>query len=208
MSGNRISQIDSLRGFDPETWVDRYGDALYWFALLRVRDEEVAQEIVQETFLAAIEAIGRFEGRSSEKTWLISILKNKIYDYFSRLNRERAFNAQNSRTGSTEDFFDRAGNWVHGPAKWDHDPHNSLEQKEFFEIFHRCLDRLPPRLAQVFVLRELEGLEGRRICEIMNISANNLWVMLYRARMHLRSHLEEMWFDGAGQEPGAGIKDN
>jgi RNA polymerase sigma-70 factor (ECF subfamily) len=188
--------------------VDNYGDALYGFALTRVRNEEVAQEMVQETFLAALKAKDRFQGRSSEKTWLISILKNKIFDYFGKVSRERAFNAANSTAEPRDDFFDGAGNWINGPVRWPDDPHKLLEQREFFEVFGRCLSKLPPRLAQAFILREMEGLEGKAICEIMDISANNLWVMLYRARLHLRSYLEEAWLnDGGKEDAGSGRED-
>jgi RNA polymerase sigma-70 factor (ECF subfamily) len=99
-----------------------------------------------------------------------------------------------------DEMFDRNGHWTTGPSKWTFDPAQSLEQKEFMETFQECLSKLPPRLAQVFVLRELEGLATKEICDLLEISANNLNVMLYRARMHLKHHLEQKWFGKIDKE--------
>ena len=195
MSANDTPVKDSRVSLNPENWVDQYGNALYTYALVRVRKPDIAEEIVQETFLAALHARKRFKGRSSEKTWLIGILKHKIIDYFRTVNRRQSLKKNDTQDDFMEKIFDRNGNWIDGPVRWDLDPRKSLEQKEFFKVFHHCLSKLPPRLAQVFVLRELDGLEAKEICDVMNISPNNLWVMLYRARMQLRGHLELMWFD-------------
>ena len=200
MSANDTSVKDSRVSLNPEDWVDQYGNALYTYALVRVRKPDRAEEMVQETFLAALHARKRFKGRSSEKTWLIGILKHKIIDYFRKVNRRQSLEKTDIQDDFMEKLFDRNENWIDGPARWDLDPRKSLEQKEFFKVFHDCLAKLPPRLAQVFVLRELDGLEGKEICDVMNISPNNLWVMLYRARTHLRRQLELMWFDKTEQE--------
>ncbi|UCD30959.1 MAG: sigma-70 family RNA polymerase sigma factor [Desulfobacterales bacterium] len=200
MVENRSPAKDSRVSINPENWVDQYGNALYAYALVRVRKPDVAEEMVQETFLAALHARKNFKGRSSEKTWLIGILKHKIIDYFRKDSRRQSLKKKDTQNDFTDEMFDRNGNWLDGPARWDFDPSKSLEQKEFFKVFHDCLSKLPPRLSQVFVLRELDGLEAKEICDIINISPNNLWVMLYRARSQLRRHLEVLWFDKTGQE--------
>lgn len=194
MSAKDASVKGSGVSLNPENWVDQYGNALYNYALVRVRKPDIAEEIIQETFLAALRARERFQGKSSEKTWLIGILKHKIIDHFRKANRLQSLRKSDSQDDSMEEIFDRNGNWIDGPVKWNLDPSKSLEQKEFFKVLHNCLLKLPPRLAQVFVLRELDGLETKEICEVMDISLNNLWVMLYRARTQLRQHLELMWF--------------
>jgi RNA polymerase sigma-70 factor (ECF subfamily) len=195
MSRNNTTVKDSRVSLNPDNWVDQYGNVLYKYALVRVRKPDIAEEMVQETFLAALHSFKRFKGRSSEKTWLIGILKHKIIDYFRKASRRQFLKQDYPKDNLVGDIFDSNGNWTNGPSRWDLDPGKSLEQKEFFNVFHHCLSKLPPRLAQVFALRELDGLETREICDIMNISPNNLWVMLYRARMQLRRHLELMWFD-------------
>ena len=81
MSANDTPVKDSRVSLNPENWVDQYSNALYTYAIVRVRKPDVAEEMVQETFLAALQALKRFKGRSSEKTWLIGILKHKIIEY-------------------------------------------------------------------------------------------------------------------------------
>ena len=193
MNTNNDSHKNSRKSLDSETWVDQYGSALYAYALVRVRKPDLAEEIVQETFLAALQAHKRFQGRASEKTWLIGILKHKIVDHFRKVGRERPLTVIDFEDDSMKNIFDHNGNWIDGPRRWPFDPGKSLEQKEFLKTLHNCLEKLPPRLAQVFVLRELDGLETKEICNVMNISPNNLWVMLYRARLHLRRQLELVW---------------
>ena len=194
MSITEVPGKDSPVSIDPENWVDQYGNVLYTYALVRVRKPDTAEELVQETFLAALHGRQQFQGRSSEKTWLVGILKHKIIDYFRKESRRQSQTKNETQDHLGEKIFDHKGKWTGGPERWDLDPSKSLEQKEFFKVLHQCLLKLPPRLAQVFVLRELDGLGTKEICEVMHISANNLWVMLYRARTLLRQHLEHMWF--------------
>lgn len=188
-----MSQIELS---NPEEWVDRYGDALFRFALLRVRDQEVAQDLVQETFVAALGSRHRFAGRSAEKTWLLGILKHKIFDHFRQRGREDV--ADESRlieeASEEEATFDRDGHWrshLVGPRKWPGDPSVLLEQKEFWNLLKQALSELPPRMATAFVLREVDGLETKEICDVLHVSPANLWVMLHRARKHLRNRLED-----------------
>jgi len=185
---------------DPERWVDQHGDCLYRYALLRLRDRGLAEDIVQETFLAALQARDKFAGHSSERTWLVGILKHKIIDHFRRTNRETPLDHPELLACGQEEPFDVTGEWIghwkeeRGPIEWAADPGTVFERKEFWEIFNRCLSALPGRLAQVFTLRELDGLSTDDICQTMNISATNLWVMLHRARMQLRRSLEVHYF--------------
>jgi RNA polymerase sigma-70 factor (ECF subfamily) len=185
---------------NPERWVDQHAEYLYRYALLRLQDRELAEDIVQETFLAALQARDKFEGRSSERTWLIGILKHKIIDYFRKACRENPLDYTELLTYKQEDAFEGTGKWVGhwkeelGPIAWASDPNTVLEQREFWEIFNSCLSALPSRLAQVFMLREMEGLSTEEICQILNISAANLSVMLHRARMKLRHSLEVKYF--------------
>jgi RNA polymerase sigma-70 factor (TIGR02943 family) len=180
---------------DFETWVDDYGDYLYRFALPRIKDPSTAEDLVQETFLAALKARGKFEGRSSPRTWLTSILKHKIVDYLRKASRERPVENIEAMSDDIDTLFDHRGHWKAAPGKWAQNPVSLFEQKEFMEQLRQCLDKLPDRLRSAFVLRELDGMSTGEIREILNISESNTWVMLYRARMSLRKCLEVRWID-------------
>lgn len=186
MSGNRLS--------DPESWVDLHGDYLYRYALSWLKDPALAEDMVQETFLAALRGHESFDQRSSERTWLTSIIKHKMIDHLRKRNRERLLDDMDSSPDLMEGLFDEKGEWKEKPEEWTVNPMRLLEQKEFWEVFYRCLSELPSRLAQAFRLREMEGLKCEEICHVLNISSSNCWVMLYRARMALRRCLDANWF--------------
>ncbi len=185
---------------DPTRWVEEYGDALYGFAWMRLRDKSKAEDLVQETFLAALANRAQFAGRSAEKSWLIGILKHKIHDYYRKAARETSFT---DLTFFAEDEAEQfiadglsAGAWTHGarPAEWMADPRQSLENTEFWVTLHACTERLPAKIAQAFLLREMDEVESKDICSMLSISEANLWVMLHRARSALRRCLENNWF--------------
>jgi len=187
---------------DPETWLDQYGDYLYRFALAHTKDQAVAEDLVQETFLAALHGRNRFKGHSAVKTWLSAILKNKIVDYLRKKIREQAMNDTNSITETVDGYFHRNGSWKIRPEKWNLDPSKIYEQHEFMDTFYKCLSELPDRLSKAFVLREMEGYSTKEICNVLQVSSTNSWVMLYRARMFLRRCLELFWFHKTKEENG------
>ncbi len=178
---------------DPETWVDRYGDSLFRYALARIQDPAIAEDLVQETFLAGLRARDTFKGNSSEKTWLTGILKHKIIDYIRKKSREQPVDNFDSFIGDMDELFDEKGHWRVGPAKWTVNPMKLLEQKEFWKVFSRCLSGLSSRLAQAFLLREMDGLSSDEIRKILNVTATNSYVILSRARMRMRNCLEIKW---------------
>jgi len=196
MNQNRIAKSPQLD--DPESWVDLYGDLLYRFALSRVKDPSIAEDIVQETFLAALKSRDNFKGRSTARTWLIAILKHKIVDHIRKKVREPASDNIESLSDaaaneSIEGNFKDDGGWLNRPAKWDLNPMKIYEQKEFMDTLYRCLADLPKRQAAAFMMRELDELSTEEICKALNISATNSWVILYRARMWLRQCIEKNW---------------
>jgi RNA polymerase sigma-70 factor (ECF subfamily) len=188
---------------NPEGWVDRHGDCLYRYAVLRLRAPDLAADVVQETFLEALRARGSFAARSSERTWLIGILRHKIIDHFRKANREQAAVNGVAPVAVDESAFDRRGHWKVGPASWAGDPTRAFETGEFWEVFHRCLSRLPSGLADAFYLREVEGLDAAEIQQILGITPANLWARLHRARSLLREHLEIGWFGRRPSSPPA-----
>lgn len=184
---------------DPDIWVDQYGDYLLRYTLLRLRDPELAKDAVQETLLAALHARDHFAGQSSERTWLVGILKHKIVDCIRKISRERPVEDVESLTRPVEEFFDETDHLKAISTDWTDDPGKVLERREFLEILERCLSKLPSRLSTAFALCEMDGLSGQEICKTLNISTTNLHVMLYRARTQLRHCLEINWF---GSERG------
>ena len=137
---------------DPADWLSTHGDALFRYALARTGNRDVAEDLVQESLLAALRARDRFAERSAEQTWLIGILRHKIADHFRRLNRESA----EELTESPDDrWFDGTGHWKSGPAGWPRNPSAALENREFWEVVQGCLSKLPPLLAEAFCSREL-----------------------------------------------------
>jgi RNA polymerase sigma-70 factor (ECF subfamily) len=185
---------------DPASWVDQYGDFLYRFTLARIKDPSIAEDLVQETFLAALKAQKNFQGRSTARTWLIAILKHKIVDHIRKRVRELTSNNPESKRKTSANIaadssFDDEGDWRIRPSKWAGDPMKLYEQKEFMDVLYQCLGGLPERQAEAFLMREIDGFSTAEICKVLNISATNSWVMLYRARMWLRQCLEDNWLN-------------
>ena len=179
---------------DSDIWVDEYGDVLFHFAFARVKDRETAEDLVQETFLAAVQSQGRFKGQSSEKTWLFSILKHKVVDHY-RKNKSTVHAQTISHDAYGLDaFFNAKGKWQIRPEHWSANPGKSHEIKEFLDHFYQCLSDLPQRAANAFVYKEIDGLSTTEICKLLDITSGNCWVILYRARMLLRKCLELVGF--------------
>jgi len=166
------------------------------FARLQLRSDSLAEDVVQEALLAAVEGAARFSGAASLKTWVFSILRNKIIDEFRQQKRQpqnATTNVEDILDGLTEELFTQADHWIEMPATWG-DPEAALEQKRFWLIFETCLDALPPTPARVFMMREFLGLETAEICKELAITSSNCWVLLHRARLSLRECLSQRWF--------------
>ena len=166
-------------------------------ATMQLRNESVAEDVVSETFLAILERPDRFEGRSSLCTSATAILKFKIIDVIRKRGREvhiEQFDEQ-SMDDAMDALFAKDGHWQEQPSAWQH-PEKSLEQRQFFETLQTCIDRLPPKMGRVFMMREWLEKDVEDICAELNITATNCGVMLYRARMRLRECLDRNWFKG------------
>lgn len=173
-------------------WLTDHSDYLYRFALARLRDPHLAEDVVQETFMAAIKSPS-FAEQSAPRTWLTGILKHKIIDVIRKHMREVvATDLMHEEDANMDEFFDESGHWSEKPLAWDI-PHDALEQKQFLTILQQCMDKLPSKLASLFLMRDIHDTENEEICKELNISATNAWVMLYRARMGMRKCLEMHW---------------
>jgi RNA polymerase sigma-70 factor (ECF subfamily) len=174
-----------------DQWLAEHGTVLYRYALMHLRDSHRAEEVVQETLLAALQA--RFSGDASVRTWLFGILKHKIIDQFRRDAREAPLDqpqAVADPDAGDEDNFTEAGHWRNRPASWGN-PEQMLESCQFWQILQRCLDYLPERHARLFMLREVMENSTEEICQELNITPTNLWTLLHRARLALRQCLEK-----------------
>jgi len=176
--------------------LDTHRRYLLRVAQLQLRDADLAEDVVQDTLVAALSARAGFSGRSSIRTWLTGILKHKIVDAIRRKQRQPVALTAFDEEADVDDFdplFKDNGAWAAPPADWG-DPENALARQEFMSIMEACLDKLPPNTARVFMMREIMELDTDEICKELTITANNLWVILYRARMALRLCLEQNWF--------------
>ncbi len=178
-------------------WVETHGDYLFNFAIGQVRDTNVAEDLVQETFLAALKSQDNFSGRSSERTWLVGILRHKIYDHLRKTCRERAVRVDPLPVREDGEAFDESMLWIHQIAAESISPSKRIELAEFREHLERAMGQLPPRIAQVFQLYAVEERPNHEVCAQLNISESNLWVMLHRARKLLRAELDGWWQAGA-----------
>lgn len=187
MAADFLKELEAQRGY------------LLRVARLQLRDSALAEDVVQDTLVAALAAQSGFSGKSSVKTWLTGILKHKIVDAIRRKQKAPVPLSVLDDEGALDDFdalFKPSGSWDAPPADWG-DPGAALDQREFFDVLELCLEQLPPQAGRVFVMREVMGLETDEICKELAITANNLWVILYRARVALRACLEKRWFADA-----------
>ena len=185
---------------EPQQWVERYGDYLFNYAIVRVNDQEKAEDLVQETFLAGLKAKDNFQGKSSERTWLISILKRKVIDtYRKRYASKETFMGEYEQEISDGDFYRDEdpfkGHWLEGKGPHSHSlmPEGELEQEELMKIIQRCISLLPPNLASAFVMKMIDEAESDEVCKELEITPSNLWVMLHRARLKMRQCVENKW---------------
>ncbi len=192
---------------NPESWVENYGDSLYRYTLVRVNKPEEAEDLVQETFFAALKNKNSFRGDSSEKTWLFNILKNKIIDHY-RKNKNKPLTASELSASETEEgdgFMERLfknqgfmeGHWNadNRPGKWGQNLNDALENNEFLTILKACIKHLPQMASAVFRMKYFMEEDSRFICKELDITPSNLWVLAHRSKLQIRECLEKNWMD-------------
>jgi RNA polymerase sigma-70 factor (TIGR02943 family) len=185
---------------NPQNWVEEHGDYLFNFTIVRVNDREKAEDLVQETFLAGLKAKDNFQGKSSERTWLISILKRKIIDTYRKQYSSKVSSMADYEQDITDGDFYRTedpfkGHWLEGKGPHSNSllPEGEMEQEELREIISLCIKNLPPNLSAAFVLKMIDEADSDEICKELGITSSNLWVMLHRARLKMRSCVENKW---------------
>lgn len=178
---------------DPNKWIDLYSDYLFNYTITRVRDRETAQDLVQDTFFAGLKSMKNFKGEASERTWLISILKRKIIDHYRKINSKKGkAEVRINYNSASED----EGNWLEERVAdpFDKTAEDNLENTELGLAIHNCIGKLPEKQAQVFKMKTILDYETEAICNELNITASNLWVIIHRARTTIAACLEKNWF--------------
>ncbi len=191
-----------LRAFDhkktvnakPEKWLELYGDMLYQYALPRVSDQLIAEDLVQETFLSGLKGLGNYKGEASEKNWLFTILKNKIIDHYRKKAKEKPITSMADLTAMEGGWFGTDGSWAdeRKPRSW-HLADTPLETKEIQNIILRCRDNLKSLQQFVFTLKYMEDRDSDEICKVLNITPSYYWVLIHRARLQMRECVEQKW---------------
>ena len=184
------------RNANPKEWVSNYADVLYQFAFSRINDDELAKDLVQETFLAALEKIETFKAISSEKTWLTAILKYKIIDiYRSRSSHIRRTNTARVDNDQNQFFEQEDGHWNIDarPKEFGIENVAAMENKEFQQVLKLCLEKLPSLWHSVFVMKFIDDELGGDICSALKITSSNYWVIMHRAKLNLRACLQKNW---------------
>jgi RNA polymerase sigma-70 factor (TIGR02943 family) len=184
----------------PQIWVEQYGNYLFNYAIVRVNDREKAEDLVQETFLAGLKAKDNFQGKSSERTWLISILKRKVIDTYRKQYSSKVSSMSEYEQDISDGDFYRTeapfkGHWLEGKGPHSNSlmPEGEMEEEELREIISLCIKNLPPKLAAAFAMKMIDEAESDEICKELGITSSNLWVMLHRARLKMRTCVESKW---------------
>ena len=183
----------------PELWLDEYGDLLFRDALVRLGDRAAASDAVQEALLAALEAVraGKFDGRVEFRRWLRTILRNKAVDQVRRRVRERPFDLSDTEGVAESLLFKMTGLPTRAPDQWAFDLEIAFEREEFWGAFETCMTQLSDVQRSVFTMKVIDGEKTPETCNILGITANNMAVILHRARQALKQCLESKWFSGS-----------
>jgi RNA polymerase sigma-70 factor (ECF subfamily) len=178
----------------PNTWIDKYADYLYNYAIVRVNNSDLAKDLVQETFFAGLKSAKNFLGKSTERTWLVSILKRKVIDHYRKINSKKG--QAEVRMNFYEDG-ENEGSWIEErvPQSWQSTSDQDIENEELKTQLEACIDYLPEKYAMVFRMKTIQEFETEEICKELDITASNLWVIIHRARTQLRKCMEDNWFN-------------
>jgi RNA polymerase sigma-70 factor (TIGR02943 family) len=193
--------INSVTTLNPDNWINQYAQILYSFALQKTGKAEIAEDLVQETFLAGLNSQASFKGLSSEKTWLFTILKFKIADYYRKASTK--FEVSNTLLSSKENdsfidyYFSEDGNWKteSAPKNWNKETLTAVETKELGLALNHCIEKLPSNQKQLILLKLVEEEKTETICKDLNITPTNYWVIFHRAKLQLRVCIEKTWLN-------------
>lgn len=177
---------------DPNKWIELYSDYLFNYTISRINDREIAKDIIQDTFFAGLKSMKHFKGEASERTWLISILKRKIIDYYRKINSFKG-KAEVRMTYNTDE---NEGDWLEERVEDEGylNALDTLENTELGDAIYDCMDKLPEKQATVFKMKSILNYDTETICNELKITPSNLWVIIHRARTSMAECLEKTWF--------------
>ncbi len=177
---------------NPELWIEKHADYLFAYARYKLPSKETAEDVVQETFLSALSAVDKFQGKSSERTWLVSILKRRIVDFY---RKEAKRDEQNFSSYSLpfHEGDDMENHWLENRAPKDWSTDEKIQLDEFHQVLQICLSFLKPKQRLVFMMKILEQCSSDEVCEKAGISSENLWTIMHRARLQVRECIEKKW---------------
>ncbi len=188
----------------PLNWITNFADYLYNFAYVRVNNKELSEDLVQDTFVSALKSLDNFKAESNERTWLTTILKNKIIDHYRKKSRQNKqdLHSENENSESSLDYFfnqnkQHLGDWNSNtaPNHWKTEFETPYDRKEFHKILEDCLSKLPERWSMVFKLKHYDDCTREEICKELLISSSNYWVIIHRVKLQLRECLEKNWYN-------------
>ncbi|TAD85737.1 MAG: sigma-70 family RNA polymerase sigma factor [Bacteroidetes bacterium] len=176
-------------------WVSTYSDALFAFAFKRLNDRSLSKDLIQDTFLSAWNNIDKFKGDASVKTWLFTILKNKLIDHYRHQSNRKVI--ASISTQSNDAFFDATDHWQPQayPKAWTEGTDALLENKAFFKVLWHCKEKLKSLQNSVFTMKYIDGFESEEICKELELSPSNYWILIHRAKLQLRACLEINWME-------------
>lgn len=187
-----VELVARLRAGDESAFVslvDQFHAPMLRFASTFVPSRAIAEEVVQESWLGVVRGIGGFEGRSSLRTWLFSIVANCARRAGARERRQTPVDFDDER-GVPEDRFGRSGEWISPPVPWADDAVDRIAAEQVVASIRGCFDSLPATQRQAVLLRDFEGLPSSEVCGLLGISEGNLRVLLHRGRARIRNQVE------------------
>ncbi len=192
-----------LNVLDPKNWIDKYSDYFVSLTMLKISNKEIAQDIVQDTFLSALTNISSFREEASEKTWLLTILNNKIIDYYRKKDvLKNAAKYLNETADSFYTNFFKKNNYSEAhwttekmPINWMPEQEAKMNSVEFFSVFSVCLKKIPEKLKAIFIAKYIDEIDPKEICKENEISSSNYWTMIHRSKLIMRECLDKNWFN-------------
>lgn len=182
---------------DPKNWIDNYSDVLYAFALKRLNNNEAqAEDIVQDVFLSAWKSKDSYNGIASEKTWMFTICKNKIIDFYRKQNKTQFVSIDSGEEDGT--YFTNDGHIQQDYKsfqQWNLNRGDNFDSKEFYKVLNNCKSKLKKIQEQIFSLKYLEDVDSAEICALLGITNQNYWVLMHRAKMQLRACIDKNWIN-------------
>jgi len=181
---------------NPNCWVDKYSDELYRFALVRINDMETAQDIIQDTFLAALKNLNNYKGETSERNWLYLILKNKIIDYYRSKSKKIIDELPEEDDSFYGEFFSDNGHWKQDalPKPWEQKTDSHSRLLEFYEILDKCKSKLNDIQKIIFAMKFIDEIDSEDICKELKLASSNYWVIIHRTKLKMRKCFENFFY--------------